>query len=87
MFCLRFTGSVSRGLSQIVHRLQTLGHDAGAQDLVEYALLGGFVAVSGAAVFPSISEQLWIIYAKVFCVLVEAAGVGLGCASLTTLAA
>jgi Flp pilus assembly pilin Flp len=43
-----------------------LGRDKRAQDLIEYALLAGFVAVAVAAVFPSsIAPSISAIFSRV----------------------
>ena len=39
-------------------------HDTRGQDLVEYALLTGFVAVAAGATFPPISSSLSTIFSK-----------------------
>lgn len=48
--------------------------DQDAQDLIEYALLAGFLAVIAGSALPDINEGLEIIYASVKELLVEAAG-------------
>jgi Flp pilus assembly pilin Flp len=35
------------------------------QDLIEYALMAGFVAVSAGAIFPGISTNISVIFSKV----------------------
>ena len=49
-----------------------LKHDQG-QDLVEYALMAGFVAVAAGAVMPSISTNISTIFSKIGSVLTGAA--------------
>ena len=39
--------------------------DARGQDMVEYALLAGFIAVAGAALLPSVADSLSQIFSKV----------------------
>ncbi|MCS6953955.1 MAG: Flp family type IVb pilin [Bryobacterales bacterium] len=44
----------------------------GGQDLVEYALLAGFVAVAGAAAFPPAAQSISSIFSRVQSVLSQA---------------
>jgi pilus assembly protein Flp/PilA len=39
-------------------------HDEEAQDMVEYALLAGFIAVAAGAVLPGISTSISTIFSK-----------------------
>jgi pilus assembly protein Flp/PilA len=39
--------------------------DTRGQDLIEYALLAGFVAVAGAATMPQIAQKLTTIFSNV----------------------
>lgn len=39
--------------------------DTRGQDMVEYALLAGFVAVAAAASFPPLAEDIIVIFSKV----------------------
>ena len=43
--------------------------DERGQDLVEYALMAGFVAVAGGATFPPIAGSVSSIFSKVMSVL------------------
>ena len=47
-----------------------------AKDMVEYALLAGFVAVSAGATLPSVADDLGEIYSKVQSITDKAAGEG-----------
>lgn len=42
------------------------------QDLIEYALMAGFVAVAGGAAFPPVATSLSTIFSKVGSVLTAA---------------
>ncbi|MBZ5612243.1 MAG: Flp family type IVb pilin [Acidobacteriia bacterium] len=44
------------------------------QDLVEYALLGGFVATMGAAVFPALGSDVVGVFTKVIATLASFGG-------------
>jgi len=61
-------------MTRIYHMLQTLRSDKRGQDLVEYALLAGFIAVAAGAVLPNISGSISTIFSKMASVLVNAGG-------------
>jgi pilus assembly protein Flp/PilA len=42
-----------------------LGRDNRGQDLIEYALMAGFVAVAAGAIMPGVAGQLSTIFSKV----------------------
>jgi Flp pilus assembly pilin Flp len=46
-------------------RVHNLVLDERGQDMVEYALLAGFVAVAGAALLPGVADSLSTIFSKV----------------------
>ena len=48
--------------------------DDRGQDLIEYALMAGFVAVAAGAVMPSVSSNISQIFSKVQSVMTEANG-------------
>ena len=50
---------------------QTLG-----QDLIEYALMAGFVAVASGAIMPNVATSISTIFSKVSSVLANAANQG-----------
>jgi len=43
------------------------------QDLIEYALMAGFVAVAAGAIMPGVATSISTIFSKVASVLAEAA--------------
>lgn len=47
--------------------------DKRGQDLIEYALMAGFVAVAAGAVMPGVSTNISTIFSKVASVMTEAA--------------
>lgn len=47
--------------------------DTRGQDLIEYALMAGFVAVSAGALMPSISTSISTVFSKVGSVMTGAA--------------
>ena len=44
------------------------------QDLIEYALLAGFVAVAAGAIMPGVASQISVIFSKVSSSLTAAGG-------------
>lgn len=60
-------------LNAIFIRLQRLASEEEGQDLVEYALLAGFVAVAAGALLPAISTSISTIFSKMGSVLTAAA--------------
>ncbi len=53
--------------------LKSLGRDNRGQDLVEYALLAGFIAVAAGALLPGISTSISVIFSRMSSVLANAA--------------
>jgi len=51
-----------------------LWKDTQGQDLIEYALMAGFVAVSAGALMPGISTSISTVFSKVASVMTGAAG-------------
>lgn len=60
-------------LMRIAIRLKSLVDDQKGQDLVEYALLAGFVAVAAGALLPAISTSISTIFSRMGSVLSAAA--------------
>jgi len=54
--------------------LKRLCRDCAGQDLIEYALMAGFVAVSAGALLPSIATTISSIFSSVGSVVALAAG-------------
>lgn len=52
---------------------QDVWRDTRGQDLVEYALMAGFVAVVAGALMPSVSNNISTIFSKVASVMSSAA--------------
>lgn len=57
----------------LLHKIRLLAEDNEGQDLVEYALLAGFVAVAAGALLPGISDSISTIFSKMASVLSTAA--------------
>lgn len=51
--------------------------DQNGQDLIEYALMGGFVVATAGAVMPEVATQISVIFSKVD-LLLSSAGAELG---------
>ena len=60
-------------LNLLLLKLRTLAEDEEGQDLVEYALLAGFVAVAAGALLPAISTSISTIFSRMGSVLSAAA--------------
>jgi pilus assembly protein Flp/PilA len=59
-------------MTRFYGRLSIILRDDSAQDLVEYALLAGLVAVTAGATIPDISSSLSTVFSKVSSVAVLA---------------
>ncbi len=46
--------------------------DTRGQDLIEYALMAGFVAVAAGAIMPNVSSSISVIFSKIASVLTNA---------------
>jgi pilus assembly protein Flp/PilA len=51
-----------------------LWKDTKGQDLIEYALMAGFVAVAAGAIMPGVASQISVIFSKVSSALTAAGG-------------
>jgi len=58
-------------LSNIVLKLRVVA-DTRGQDLIEYALMAGFVAVAAGAVMPGVASSISVIFSKVGSVMAAA---------------
>ena len=59
-------------LMKLVVALQIL-KDTKGQDLIEYALMAGFVAVAAGAIMPGVASSINIVFSKVNSIMVLAA--------------
>ena len=65
---------ITRAINLVQRKMwKTLLRDTRGQDLVEYALLAGFVAVAAGALLPGISVSISTIFSKMSSVLTTAA--------------
>ena len=53
--------------------LATFWMDDQAQDLIEYALMAGFVAVAAGALMPNVSSSISTVFSKIQSLLTTAA--------------
>jgi Flp pilus assembly pilin Flp len=60
-------------MTKLYLTLQRLVNEKRGQDLVEYALLAGFIAVAAGALLPGISTSISNIFSRMSSVLVNAA--------------
>ena len=60
-------------MNKLYITLTRLLRDKEGQDLVEYALLAGFIAVAAGALLPGISTSISTIFSKMASVLTNAA--------------
>jgi pilus assembly protein Flp/PilA len=60
-------------LIKLAVRLQMIVKDTRGQDLIEYALMAGFVAVAVGAIMPGVASSINIVFSKVNSLMVAAA--------------
>jgi pilus assembly protein Flp/PilA len=54
-------------------KLQQIVKDTRGQDLIEYALMAGFVAVAAGAIMPGVASSINVVFSKVNSIMVAAA--------------
>ena len=47
--------------------------DQRGQDLIEYALMAGFVAVAAGAIMPGVASSINVVFSKINSIMVDAA--------------
>jgi pilus assembly protein Flp/PilA len=71
--------TVGRGekkqMKNLVLRLK-IWKDTRGQDLIEYALMAGFVAVAAGAIMPGVASSISTIFSKIASVMSNAANTG-----------
>jgi len=60
-------------LVKLAVRIQMIVKDTRGQDLIEYALMAGFVAVAAGAIMPGVASSINIVFSKVNSIMVLAA--------------
>ncbi len=58
-------------MKKLIFRLKSL-KDIDGQDLIEYALMAGFVAVAAGALMPAVADSITTIFSKVGSVMAAA---------------
>ena len=61
-------------MKKLFNLILKLGRDQRSQDMVEYALLAGFIAVAAGALLPGVSDNISIIFSKMGSLVGDAAG-------------
>lgn len=64
-----------RTVTHSILRLRELA-DSNGQDLIEYALMAGFVAVAAGAIMPGVANSISTIFSKVASVMTRSASQG-----------
>jgi pilus assembly protein Flp/PilA len=62
-------------MKNLILKLQ-IWKDTRGQDLIEYALMAGFVAVAAGAIMPGVATSISTIFSKIASVMTGAAGTG-----------
>ena len=60
-------------LMKLAVKLQQIAKDTRGQDLIEYALMAGFVAVAAGAIMPGVASSINIVFSKVNSIMILAA--------------
>ena len=62
-----------RGVGRYRALCNRLRRDVRAQDLIEYALMAGFIAVASAAMMPQIASSISTVFSKISSVMAATA--------------
>jgi pilus assembly protein Flp/PilA len=60
-------------LMKLTVKLQQMLKDTKGQDLIEYALMAGFVAVAAGAIMPGVASSINVVFSKVNSIMITAA--------------
>ena len=60
-------------LLKLVIRARNLRQEVKGQDLIEYALMAGFVAVAAGALMPNIASSISTVFSKISSIMADAA--------------
>lgn len=58
----------------MTHLMRRFWKETEGQDLIEYALMAGFVALAAAALMPNVTSAISTIFSKINSLLTNAAG-------------
>ena len=64
-----------KAIKEAVLKLQVL-RDTHGQDLIEYSLMAGFVAVAAGAIMPNVAESISTIFSQISSVITDASNQG-----------
>ena len=64
-----------KAIKEAVLKLQVL-RDTHGQDLIEYSLMAGFVAVAAGAIMPNVAESISTIFSQISSVMTDASSQG-----------
>ena len=64
-----------KAIKEAVLKLQVL-RDTHGQDLIEYSLMAGFVAVAAGAIMPNVAESISTIFSQISSVMTDASTQG-----------
>ena len=62
--------------ASLLSKIRLLCKENKAQDLIEYALMAGFVAVAAGAIMPGVAESISTIFSQISSVMSNAASQG-----------
>jgi len=62
-------------MTRLIHKLR-IWKDTRGQDLIEYALMAGFVAVAAGAIMPNVASSISVIFSAISTHLSNAAAQG-----------
>jgi pilus assembly protein Flp/PilA len=64
-------GEGDKEMKNLILKLK-IWRDTHGQDLIEYALMAGFVAVAAGAIMPGVSNSISVIFSKIASVMTNA---------------
>ena len=65
--------TINHLMLKLVIRARNLRQNVKGQDLIEYALMAGFVAVAAGALMPNIASSISTVFSKISSILADAA--------------
>jgi len=65
--------SMNHLLLKLATRARNLRQEVKGQDLIEYALMAGFVAVAAGALMPNIASSISAVFSKISSIMADAA--------------
>ena len=65
--------TINHLMLKLAIRARNLRQNVRGQDLIEYALMAGFVAVAAGALMPNIASSISTVFSKISSILADAA--------------